>query len=217
MLRTVDLSRHQGYIPDGHIQQLDPIFSQAKDVERGLARMAQEDPAARSLMHLKGIGFYVALVILTEISDLTRSPMAKHLTSYAGLVRRVHQSGDVTRTGIIHKEGPKRLRSMLIQCATASVRGSGRFQKFYKLLKKRKCHSKAIDATARKKLATVFVLLTRGCEYVEVDERNTRKKLMRMDRIAKAISDIDVKTTVSNLSANAKEVSRGDNNISNVG
>ena len=217
MLRTVELSRQQRYLLDGHLQQLDLLVSQAKDVERGLAKMAQDDPAARSLMHIKGIGFYSALVILSEIGDITRFPTAKHLTSYAGLVPRVHQSGDVARTGHIHKEGPKRLRSMLIQCSTASVRGSGRFQKFYKRLKKRKGHSKAIVATARKMLATVFVLLTRGCEYVEVDERNTRKKLMRMDRIAKEISDIDIEASLSNLSENAKEVLRGDNNITNVG
>ena len=64
-------------------------------------------------------------------------------------------------------------------------------------------------AIARKMLTTVFVIPTRGCEYVEVEERNTRKK-MRMDRIAKEISDIDVETTLSRLSENAKEVLRGD-------
>jgi hypothetical protein len=132
-------------------------------------------------------------------------------------VPRVHQSGDVARTGHIHKEDPKRLRSMLIQCATASVRGSGRYQKFYRRLKKRKGHSKAIVATARKMLATVFMLLTRGCEYVEVDERNTRKKLMRMNRMAREITDIDIEASLSKLSENAKEVLMGERSITNTG
>ena len=122
----------------------------------------------------------------------------------------IHESGDVARTGHIHKEGRKRLRSMIIQCANSSVRGSGRFQKFYKWLKKRKGHSKAIVATAHKMLAIVFVLLTRGCEYVEVDEKNTRKKLRRMARMAKEISDIDVEATLSKLSENKNEVLGGD-------
>ena len=217
MLRMVKLSRQQRYLLNNLLQQLDLLVSQVEDVERGLAKMAQEDPAARSLMHIKGIGFYSALVILSEIGEITRFPTAKHLTSYAGLVPRVHQSGDVARTGRIHKEGPKRLRSTLIQCATASVRGSGRFQKFYKRLKKRRGHSKAIIATARKMLATVFVLLTRGCEYVEVDERNTRKKFMRMDRIAREISDVDIDASLSKLSENAKEVLMGDRSITNTG
>lgn len=217
MLRMVKLSRQQRYLLDNHLQQLDLLVSQVEDVERGLAKMAQEDPAARSMMHIKGIGFYSALVILSEIGDITRFPTSKHLTSYAGLVPRVHQSGDVARTGHIHKEGPKRLRSMMIQCANASVKGSGRFQKFYKRLKKRKGHGKAIVATARKMLEIVFVLLTRGCEYVETDEMLARKKIRRMDRIAREISDVDIETTISKLSDNAKEVLMGERSITNTG
>ena len=217
MLRMVKLSRQQRYLLDNYLQQLDLLTSQIEDVERGLARIAQENPAARTLMHLKGIDFYSALVILSEVGDITRFPTAKHLASYSGLVPRIHQSGDIARTGHIHKEGPKRLRSTLIQCANSAVRGSGRFQKFYKRLKKRKGHGKAIVATARKMLVTIFVLLTRGCDYVEIDEKCTRRKLMKMDRIAKEISNIDVEDTLSKLSENAKEVLRGDRDITLTG
>ena len=52
---------------------------------------------------------------------------------------------------------------------------------------------------------------------MEVDERNTRKKMMRMDRIAREISDIDIETSLSNLTENAKAVLRGNNIITNVG
>jgi len=186
-------------------------------MERGLVKMAQDDPAARSLMHIKGIDFYSALVILSEIGDGTRFPTVKHLTSYAGLVPRVHQSGDVARTGHIHKDGPKRLREMMIQCASASVKGPGRFQKYYKRLSKRKGRPKALVATARKMLATVFVLLTRGCEYVEIDERNAKRKLRRMDRIAKEIVDIDVNVTLTKLSDSAREVLMEGTSITNAG
>jgi transposase len=217
MLGRAKLGLHQRYLLDSLLQQLDLLMTQVDDVECGLAKMAQEDPAARSLMHIKGIGFYSALVILSEIGDITRFPTAKHLTSYAGLVPRVHQSGDVARTGHIHKEGPKRLRSMIIQCASASVMGPGRFQKFYRRLKKRKGHSKAIVATARKMLATVFVLLTRGCEYVEVDEISVRKKLLRMNRRARDISDVNIEESISRLSNSAREVLMGERTISDTG
>lgn len=109
------------------------------------------------------------------------------------------------------------LRSMIIHYATASVRGSGRYQKFYRRLKKRTGHSKAIVATARKMLATVFVLLTHDCEYVDEDELNTRNKLRRMDRIAKDLADIDVETMLSNLSESVKEVLLGERSITDTG
>ena len=66
-------------------------------------------------------------------------------------------------------------------------------------------------------LVTIFVLLTRGCEYMEVEERNIKKKLISMDRTAKEISDIDIEIKLSNLSENAKEVLRGDGSITNIG
>ena len=101
----------------------------------------------------------------------------------------------------------------MIQYATPSVRGTGRFQKFYKRLKKRKGHSKAIVATARRMLATVFVLLTRGCEYVEMDERNTRKKLISMDMMAREISGVFLETSLYQLSDNARDVQMGERSI----
>ena len=129
----------------------------------------------------------------------------------------IHESGDVATTGRIHKEVPERLRAMVIQCAFASIKGPERFQRFCKPLDRRKGAGKAKVAIARKMLTTVFVIPTRGCEYVEVDEKNTRKKLMRMARIAKEISDIDVETTLPKLSESAKEVLRGDGSITNIG
>jgi len=97
----------------------------------------------------------------------------------------------------------------MIQCVCASIKGPGRFQRFCKRLERRKGEGKAIVATARKMLATVFVLLTRSCEYVEIDERNTRKKLMRMDRMAREISDVDIETSLYQLSESAWKGLRG--------
>lgn len=216
-LHTLRLGRQDRYLLDSYLKQLDLLVSQAKEVESVLARMAQEDPAAKKLMHIKGIDFYSALVILSEVGDVTRFPTAKHLTSYAGLVPRVHQSGDVTRTGHIHKEGPKRLRATLVQCANASVRGPGKFQRFYKRLEKRKGHNKAVVAVARKMLSTVFVLLTRGCEYVEIDERNAKRKIRRMDRIANDMSDVDIDESFEKLSDSSREVLRGGKDITLTG
>ncbi len=210
MMRTLRLTRQQRYLLDNYLRQLDLLVFQIKDTERAIAKMAQADPAARTIMQLKGIDFYSALVILTEVGDITRFPTAKHLTSYAGLVPKVHQSGDVARTGRIHKEGPRRLRAMIVRCAQCAIRGPGRFQRFYKRLEKRKGHQKAIVAVARKMLAIIFVLLTRGCQYVEIDEMGARRKIRRMERIAKEIPDVEVEETLSGISEETREVLRGE-------
>jgi transposase len=212
MMRTLRLTRQQRYILDNYLRQLDLLVLQMKDTERAIAELAQKDPAARALMQIRGIDFYSALVILNEIGDITRFPTAKHLTSYAGLVPKVYQSGDVARIGRIHKEGPKRLRATLVRCAYSAVKGPCRFQRTYRRLEKRKGSGKAIVAVARKMLATIFVLLTRGCDYVEVDEGNARRKIRRMERIAKELPDMTIEETMSNVSETTREVLRGEEN-----
>jgi transposase len=216
-LRGVRLHGHQQYILDGHLKQLALLAAQIVEVERALAKIAQKNPSARTLMQIKGISFYSALVILSEIGDVTRFPTAKHLTSYAGLVPRVYQSGDVARTGHIHKQGPKALRWILVQCANASVKGAGKFQRIYRRLEKRIGHQKAITAVARRMLAIIFILLTRGCEYEERDERNVWKKMRRMEKIARALPRVDMDKTFAGLSENAREVLRGEKSLTNAG
>ena len=217
MLRGIKLHGHQNYILDCHLKQFELLTDQIEDVMGALAKLAQKNPTARTLMQMKGIDFYSALVILNEIGDVTRFPTAKHLTSYAGLVPRIYQSGDVSRTGHIHKQGPKALRTMMVRCATASVRGPGKFQRFYNRKRKQIGHGKAIVAVARKMLAIIFTLLTRGCEYEERDDRNVSKKMRIMEKKAKALPDIEMDRTFAGLSENARQVLRGEMGIWDIG
>jgi len=217
MLRKVKLHGHQQYILDGHLKQIELLTAQIEDVERALAKLAQKNPVARTLMQMKGIDFYSALVILNEIGDVTRFPSAKHLTSYAGLVPRNYQSGDVARTGHIHKEGPKALRAIMGQCANAAVKGAGKFQRIYKRLEKRIGHQKAVIAVARRMLSVIFVLLTRGCDYEERDDANVSRKMRRMERMAKALPDVEVDRTFAGLPENARQILRGERSITDAG
>ena len=168
-------------------------------------------------MQLKSIDFYSALVILTEVGDITRFPTAKHLTSYADLVPKNYPSGDIARTGHIHKEGPKQLRSTLVRCAQCAVKGPGRFQKLYRRLEKRKGHGKAIVAVARKMLAIIFVLLTQGCQYVEIDEGNARRKIRRLECIAREIPDVEIADAVLGSSEMTRDVLKGEDSNTYAG
>ena len=217
MLRRLKLQGHQKYILDGHLRQFELLTNQIDEVMGALAKLAEKNPAARILMQMKGIDFYSALVILNEVGDVTRFPTAKHLTSYAGLVPKVYQSGDTARTGHIHKQGPKALRWIMVQCARACVRGPGKFQTFYRRKKKQIGHGKAIVAVARKMLAIIFTLLTRDCEYKEQDDKNIHKKMKNMKRKVKALPDIEVDRTFAGLSENARQILKGEMGIGDVG
>ena len=61
-------------------------------------------------MTIPGIGYYSALLIVSEIGEINRFPDSYHLCLYARLVPSTHSSGRVTHYGIsITKAGSKYL------------------------------------------------------------------------------------------------------------
>jgi transposase IS116/IS110/IS902 family protein len=60
---------------------------------------------AKLLMTVPGIGYYSALLIVSEIGDINRFPDSYHLCSYAGLIPSTHSSGGITYHGSITKTG----------------------------------------------------------------------------------------------------------------
>ena len=56
---------------------------------------------------MPGIGAFSALLILSEIGDISRFPDAEHLSSYGGLVPCTWSSGGKTHRGPITKQGSK--------------------------------------------------------------------------------------------------------------
>lgn len=121
------LPRTQRYLLEGLLTQIDLLGRQMEEIDGRLAELGQKDPAVQKLMTLPGVDFYSAQVILEEIGDITRFPSEKHLSSYAGLVPRVMQSGATLRMGHIHKQGPKALRWILTTCAHVAAKSPGRF------------------------------------------------------------------------------------------
>lgn len=122
-------------------------------------------PQADLLTTIPGISTYSALLILAEVGDFSRFPTADKLASYSGLVSSTHQSGSRCYQGRITKQGNVWLRWMLTQCTHASVKKQHRLQKFYLRIKHRRGEQKAITATARKMLTTIWYMLQNNEAY----------------------------------------------------
>lgn len=69
--------------------------------------MYREDSRARLLITILGVGYYTALLIVSEVGDVNRFPDAEKLCSYAGLTPSVRRSGGSTVHGHITKEGSR--------------------------------------------------------------------------------------------------------------
>jgi transposase len=128
---------------------------------------ALSDENAGLLMTIPGISFYSALLIISEIGDISRFPDSSHLVSYAGLVSSTHSSGGTTYHGRITKTGSSYLRWVLNQCTWVHIRNQpeGSIAVFYDRLRKKKGHSKATVAASAKLLKVVYWVLKEKRPY----------------------------------------------------
>jgi transposase len=129
--------------------------------------LAKEDEMASLLMTIPGIGYYSALLIVSEIGDINRFPDSYHLCSYAGLVPSTHSSGGITYHGSIAKRGSKYLRWIMLECAHVHIRTNknSNITQFYTRLAKIKGNSKAAVAAASKLLKVVYWVMKEKRKY----------------------------------------------------
>jgi transposase len=208
-MTRMKLPGSQRYLVDGLLAQLDLVGNQIEELEGQLAELGSKDPAVQKLMTLPGVDFYSAQVILEEIGDITRFPSEKQLSSYAGLVPRVAQSGTTLRMGPIHKQGPKALRWILTTCAHAAVKSPGKFQRLFRRWEKRLGKGKAIVAVAHRMIEVIFALLSRGESYSEERTEKTHAKIVRMKNRARALPVRDPASRLAGLGPVAQELLRG--------
>jgi transposase len=114
-----------------------------------------------------GIGYFTALLIISEIGDVGRFPDDRHLASYAGLVPSVHSSGGKTRYGGITKEGSPWLRWSLQESAQVAIRHSPHFHGYYRRIAWKKGHQRAVTGVARHMVTIVYAMLRSNQPYRE--------------------------------------------------
>ncbi|MDG7042190.1 MAG: IS110 family transposase [Nitrososphaerota archaeon] len=126
------------------------------------------DERARLLDTISGIAPYSAFYLSTMLDDVERFQDSKHAAAYLGLAPSLYQSGDVSYTGHITKAGDPVLRSILIQCARASIKSDERMKEFYLRIKRKRGERKAIVAVARKMGVYAYWILKKNVTYKEL-------------------------------------------------
>jgi transposase len=162
------LKEIKDYRIDGYLRMIESLDSEINDVSRKIKTCVSENDIAKLLMTIPGIGYYSALLIVSEIGDITRFPDSHHLCSYAGLVPSTHSSGGITYHGSITKIGSRYLRWVMVECVRAHIRNykNTSITKFYERLAKIKGNSKAVVAAASKLLKVVYWIIKERREYV---------------------------------------------------
>jgi len=145
---------------DRYLETLGHLDGQIDKVSEIIENTAKLDFDCKLLMTIPGIGYYSALMIKSEIGDISRFRNANKLCSYAGLVPSTYASAGKVRYGRITKRGSKWLRKTLINAVTSGSRNPNRVAAFYRKLKKSKGTGKAKAAAGRKLCSIIFAMLT---------------------------------------------------------
>ena len=148
---------------DLELIQLEHLRQHQHEVHKQLKAIARADERVQLLETIPGVGRKTAEVVVAYLDDPHRFQNARQISSYAGMVPRRYQSGEMDRQGRIHKRGPRQLRSALVEAAWLMLRYNPWAKSVYERLtsgqKTRK--KKAIVAVARKLLVRCWVMLLR--------------------------------------------------------
>ena len=151
------------------VDQIRSLNASIKKIDDELEKRGQSLKGHRNLTSIKGIGDKGAAILLSVIGDIRNFPSRKHLDSYFGIVPKVRNSGDAIRHGHISKQGSKLGRTTLVQCTLIAIRYSPYLRSYYERLKSKKGSGKAIIATARKLLGTIYLLLSEDLMFEDFE------------------------------------------------
>ncbi|KRN80973.1 transposase [Pediococcus ethanolidurans] len=198
-LRTVEFNQPVlREILDEYMQEYSHLDDKLERLKERIDEFADEERLElhKDLKCFKGVDTLSALTIQVEISDFNRFPNAASFAAYLGLTPMEHSSGEKINRGRISKQGNSVVRTTLIECAQALVKGAigqktkrikarqkGRNssvidyadrgierlqRKFHKMYKRGKPYNTAITAVARELACFVWGIETRHFEYRQV-------------------------------------------------
>jgi transposase len=123
---------------------------------------AKADPYVGVLCQIRGVGRYIAMLVIAEVGDVTRFQTARQLCSWAGMTPTVRSSDQRTRLGHISRQGSPALRWALVEAAQHAARGGGPLRDAFERISKRRGGQVAKVAVARKILTLCFYGLRDG-------------------------------------------------------
>lgn len=158
-LKELPLRDTYRFALNGYIQALENLSMLIKEVSAVIDNLAKDSPEVQLLMTIPGIGAYSAMLIKSEVGDISRFYSSKHFSSYCGLVPSTSSSANRTFHGSIGHLGAKYLRWILIEAANKPHLYKGHLHEFYQRIKYKKGHPKAVVALARKLSVIVYFIL----------------------------------------------------------
>jgi transposase len=151
------------------IELLETFNAQVAVVEKKLDELGEADEQVKLLQTAQGVGPRLAEAVVVSLDDVRRFKSGAEVSSYAGLVPRLIESGTMSRVGRITRRGPSLLRGMLIEVAWVVWRKNAWARSFVaKVSRGMKARKKiAIVALARRLLVKLWAMLRTNTPWRE--------------------------------------------------
>jgi len=167
-----ELERLAGVLPGLVIatirEQLTRIEALNQDIagiEKKLALWKKEDPVARRLMAIPGVGLLTATAAVATIGDAKTFQSARELAAFLGLVPRQSGTGGRVKLLGISKRGDVYLRTLLIHGARSVITHAKERPPWLEKLLARRPLNVAVVALANKMARTIWALLAHDRTY----------------------------------------------------
>jgi len=131
---------------------LEHLTSQLSELEKAINELAQTDDFKHVIDLLRtvpGIGLLTAMIIATELGDLSRFQGNEQLAAFLGLTPSECSSGEKVHRGHITHCGNPRVRKALIESSWTLIRHDAGLRRKYRALSVRIGPKRAIVAIAR--------------------------------------------------------------------
>ena len=152
-----------------HLEELKHLRQIIANLNKAILSLSRDEEYRADVLLLKsvpGISTLTAMILLTELADLSRFSSLDKLASYAGLVPDIRSSGETEYdTGITFRRNAA-LRALLIESSWVAVRKDPALIMAFNKLSVRKKKTKAIVHIARKLLNRIRFVLKNRQKYV---------------------------------------------------
>ena len=152
---------------DLELTQMDALSTQLEGIIKRLETIGKNDPRIQRIQSIPGVGPRTAEILVACLDDPQRFENGRQVSAYFGLVPRQYQSGETDRNGRITKRGNPLARTILVECAWASMRYNPWAKFIYERIsgKQKTRKKKAAVALARKIAVIAWALLRENRDW----------------------------------------------------
>jgi len=154
----------------GHLEMAELLRKKQYSTNKEIRKLSEKKIYKENynlLLSVPGVGCLTAMILLTEIGDITRFRNLDKLCSFIGLVPMTNSTGENEKTGGITVRRNKILRTAIVESSWIAIRNDPALMLAYQKLVKRMEPQKAIIRIAKKLTNRILYVLKNKKAYVQ--------------------------------------------------